>query len=617
MPVATCYCTKEECDSLRKRIEILEKEVKRLDREKCETRECSRIREIATQARRKVIQLESEFADHKSQAIPKAHKFEYKPNVGVNLSGNATAYGFNIAVSVSVDRSVGADSQAFNLSKNKPTVKNSISLAASKNGTLKVFSSVCVDGVCSNDSSTVTIPLGKSNPFNLPKLPTLPRINLPTIRPVIPLPLPIPKLPPLPIKLPLPYGVGIPSPSGIGLRGVGGGGNQFNQPVTVVTQFNQVTGILTTTVKVGSRAGTGTVNIVDQEIKNNVKRIYQILGGDQWFEEGIEPKITLDTESYIKGFVASQWGLEAEKTSPSPAQIKDMIDVVGVISSLNYFRQGLQEYPLEVPKDISEIPEDGQEEMETIPYASKFDEWRFRQLDALFGQFPIKIRIEDNDLIKTGDQPVEVKLPNLAETVAELVGKSITNEALVNLLANINFRLLNELGSTKLQGFKSHKILEAIATYLGYEDGQKTEKIRFLYNPNYTVEEGKQPIFEELLKETEIDVIVDDMREKTPLEGKLDILLYAANIIKASLFEEANPNSDADWENYVKTFKDLVKGEKEKEEEKKDDLDDFLQKVEEGFTQEPGIIDPTKPYGRSRDQRPRIRKLGATEGGID
>lgn len=611
MATATCYCTKAECQELRSEISRLWKEVRRLDREKCETRECSRIKEIAIEAKRKAIQVESDLTDHKKKPIPKAHN--YIPNVSVNLSGSPTFSGFNIAVSVSVDNSKGADSQRFTI-KNKPTVSNKISLAASSDGTLKVFSGVTVDGVSSNDSSTIKLPLLKSQP-TFPKLPSFPNLpslpKLPSI-PIIPLPLPKITLP----SFKLPVGVGVPIPNLSGLRGIGGGGN-FNETITVTLKYVQETGVLSTTVKIGSKSGTGQVNIVDQETKRNVKRVYQILGGDKWFEEGDNPEMSINTESQIKGFVANQWGLEGEKTNPESALIYDMVDAISAINSVTYFREGLQEYPLEVPKDLSEISDDGQEQMETIPYASKFDEWRFRQVDALFGQFPIKIRIEDNDLIKTGDQPLEVKLPNLAETVAELIGKSVTNEALVNLLANINFRLLNELGSTKLQGFKSHKILEAIATYLGYEDGQKTEKIRFLYNPNYSVEEGKQPIFEELLKETEIDVIVDEVREKKTLEAKLDILLYAANIVKGALFEEVNPKSDADWENYVKSFKDLVKGEKENEEKKKDDLDDFLQKVEEGFTQEPGIIDPTKPYGRSRDQRPRIRKLGATEGGID
>jgi hypothetical protein len=373
------------------------------------------------------------------------------------------------------------------------------------------------------------------------------------------------------------------------------------------------------TVKLGARTATGSVIIEMQELKTHAKRIYQILGGDNWFEDSETPKLDLDIEANTKGFVSSQWGLEAEKETVENAQIFDVIDLVTAVSSLGYFRQGLQEFPLEVPENITNTRSEGQtqEPKLTIPYASKFDEWRFRQMDALLGQFPIKIRIEDNDLIKTGDQALEIEFPNLAETIAELAGKALTNEAMVNLLLNINFRLINELGSTKQQGLVSHQIIENIADYLGYENGQIKQKMKLLYNPLYEPPEQGQPDFAQLLKETEIDVIVEQLKEKNSLEEKLDRLLFAASIIRATFFEEVNPNNDDKWDGFVAEYKGIVNAFKNDSGTTEDEFEDFLTKVEDGFTTEPGITDPNNPYGRKRDQRPRIRKIGADNNGTN
>jgi hypothetical protein len=348
--------------------------------------------------------------------------------------------------------------------------------------------------------------------------------------------------------------------------------------------------------------------VCKKEKENDLtKRIYKILGGDDWFTQGENPSIRLDIEQRIKSLVQAQWGLEAEKTVEE-LEIKNVIDVVSGFLSCNYFRAGYQEYPFNVVEDVTKkVDEDT---IKKINYQSQFDEWRFKQLDALFGQFPIKIKIEDNDLIKTGDEPLEIELPNLAETLAELTGKTLFNEAMLNLLVNINFRLLNEQGSTKLQGFRTNKMIEEIVDYLGFENQKVKDKIRFLYNPSYNIQDGEQPSFEEILKETEIDVDVEECTEKRSFEQKLDQLLFSAAIIQTALYEKVNPNNLSKWGDFVKEYKDLVDAFSDDKEKEDDELDQFIEKVEEGFTGETGIIDSTNPYGRPRDQRPRIRKIG-------
>ncbi|MEG4323676.1 hypothetical protein [Microcoleus sp. Aus8_D3] len=40
------------------------------------------------------------------------------------------------------------------------------------------------------------------------------------------------------------------------------------------------------------------------------------------------------------------------------------------------------------------------------------------------------------------------------------------------------------------------------------------------------------------------------------------------------------------------------------------DWEDFLDEVEDGFTNSTGISDLQNPYGKTRDRRPRIRQIG-------
>jgi hypothetical protein len=185
------------------------------------------------------------------------------------------------------------------------------------------------------------------------------------------------------------------------------------------------------------------------------------------------------------------------------------------------------------------------------------------------------------------------------------------------LLVNISFRLLNEQGSTKLQGFDTNKKVEEIVDYLGFENKKVKEKIKFLYNPLYEIKENEQPNFEAMLKETEIEIDTEEVKEERSFEQKLDQLLFSAAIIQSALYEKVNPNDLRKWEGFTKEFKDMVatfagkkRDENDRTEPEPDAFDEFIEKVEEGFTQELGIEDPENPYGRKRDQRPRIRRLG-------
>ena len=560
----TCFVTKEEFAALEARVSRLEALVKQF----CYDTECNRIEQIAIEAKRKAIQVELDLNNHKAKSIPQAHK--YTPSVNVFLSGSFYQNVLNITCAVRVDNTSGSNSTnipIFLSSLKGDPGKNGKDGRDGKNGKDGKNGRSGRDGINGKD--------GKNGGRGRDG------IN------------------------------GLPGKGGKDGRNGRDEKGSISKPKPIncglTLRFDPVSCLLTANMRVDNCFITANVSMKCDNDSRIINRIYKILGGDDWFRQGEDPSITLDVEQRIKSLVQAQWGLEAEKTVEE-LELKNVIDVVSGFLSCNYFRAGYQEYPFNVVEDLTKkVDEDTTKK---INYQSQFDEWRFKQLDALFGQFPIKIKIEDNDLIKTGDEPLEIELPNLAETLAELTGKTLFNEAMLNLLVNINFRLLNEQGSTKLQGFSTNKMVEEIVDYLGFENQKIKEKIRFLYNPSYNITEGEQPSFEEILKETEIDVDVEECTEKRSFEQKLDQLLFSAAIIQTALYEKVNPNNLSKWGDFVKEYKDLVDAFSDDKEKEDDELDQFIEKVEEGFTGETGIIDSTNPYGRPRDQRPRIRKIG-------
>ena len=311
------------------------------------------------------------------------------------------------------------------------------------------------------------------------------------------------------------------------------------------------------------------------------------------------PKYTNTTVTAIKG-TESQVILNFERLAIIEAE-KHKAD----------YYVGTNDYPIKVPKVLTN-PEKG-----TIHIHNKtrFLAYVVKQLDALCGQYPIKVEIEDADLTQSGKQKQEIILPNIAEALAEIFGlvMTIRSESDANLSATI--RGLIEIGSTKQTALLAYDYAKANAEYLGYKGKQVENKIPFAFKP------GEQRL-DAMLKEGEISVKGWENDDKEDLNTHIAPLLEHAAMWKAQNFRNlgaADPLSKlkdllTGGAEVAKTIDGIVKANKRpidpNNPEKAEDWDGFLEQAEQGFIAKPGITDTTNPYSRPLKQRPKIKEIG-------
>lgn len=264
---------------------------------------------------------------------------------------------------------------------------------------------------------------------------------------------------------------------------------------------------------------------------------------------------------------------------------------------------GVNDLPANLPTTL--ISKRGQRDTtQSVPSIAQLLAWQTQQFDALMGQWEIEIEIQDTDLTRAGNQTKKVALPNLAEAVAEQVGLLMNLTTSVDALLNIGMRTLSEAGLAHKEAAISHVYGRENAQFLGYEGRETNIEIPFCFNPGATT-------LEATLKNTNVKIRAWENVDKQDLRFYFHEFLTATAIIRAVYWQQVDPKRDIKKQiiSLVKQAAKVSEGSAEGE----DRWDEFLDRVESGFTSEAGISDPTNPYGRDPLRRPRIRKLGANK----
>ena len=279
---------------------------------------------------------------------------------------------------------------------------------------------------------------------------------------------------------------------------------------------------------------------------------------------------------------------------------------------------GVDEYPASVPESLiakdegwlgNLIPNPNIK----IPSLTRLFGWFVERFDEVMGQFEIPIEIKDTDPTTPVDQPKGFKLPNIAESIGELCGLALHSVQNSELLLNITTKLLVEAGQDKQQNFKSYMLLDTIAEYLGFAQKERKLKLPLTFTP------GKEG-YDQLLKETEIEVAVPEFADKIDLQDHLAEFRKASAIVKAAHWRKLDHN------NMAAQIMDIIKGyaktgdkvsNQEKDADGKDDFDRFIDDAQVGFTNQPGITDTEHPYGASYAERPKITKIGTDTSDMD
>ena len=334
-----------------------------------------------------------------------------------------------------------------------------------------------------------------------------------------------------------------------------------------------------------------------EEILALLRKIYGALGGDALWESG---SFSINLGQNIEGKGNQLYNAQGVEQSIT---INNLFDAITYNNAATFARLGLDKLPADVPKNPN--AKIGSSEASEVEKQLSFLDlwlWDWKQMDARLGKFPVEIKIEDSDLIKTGDQPINLEFANLAELVTEAMGLSLIIKSVVEADLNCNLRTLGEVGSTRIQSIVTYRLLETIQTYLGYQTKKKFSKLALAFNPTTVDEEKPDEIISisDTLTESEVDIEIEVFDDEKALPDYLIPLVHSAAIIRAQNFR---PISDTEaLKNFFKAVNEADNTE--------DDFDTFLEDVERGFTTKPGIIDPLNPYGKKYENRPKINEIG-------
>ncbi|MBD2571347.1 hypothetical protein [Anabaena lutea] len=239
----------------------------------------------------------------------------------------------------------------------------------------------------------------------------------------------------------------------------------------------------------------------------------------------------------------------------------------------------------------------------TIPSIAEYIAYTVKQLDALTGQFPIEIDIEDADLTEEGNQGKTLNLPNMAETLAEMMTTLLLLQSQSDANLNATIRALFESGQTKQIAQITHDIAEASATYLGYKGKFVEKEYPMMFTP------GEEQL-DKILKETKIKLRSWAYDDKDDLNDVLAPLMEFSAMWKAQNFRNLGTSSPAlKLKDIFSTGLGLAKKLSDINPDE-DDFDAFTEQVENGFIAQAGVTDPLNPYGKDFTRRPRVKEVG-------
>jgi len=237
----------------------------------------------------------------------------------------------------------------------------------------------------------------------------------------------------------------------------------------------------------------------------------------------------------------------------------------------------------------------------TVESLAELALWQTQQLDALLGNYPIEIEIQDTDLVKEGNQSKKITLPNNAEAIAEIIGLVIAIKKESSAILTATMKALTEAGMTKQLSIKGLDVGLANAEYLGYKLDQTTRKVPMSFTP------GADGLSESL-KSKEVEVISYENKSKHDLQGFIHKMETFAARWNAQNWRKLGSDLVGSLKQNilggVKDIKTEVKSDKD------GDFSTFVNEIEQGFIGTTGITDKTNPWGVSYDQRPKIRPIG-------
>jgi hypothetical protein len=367
-----------------------------------------------------------------------------------------------------------------------------------------------------------------------------------------------------------------------------------------------------------------------------VKTLHKFLGGEEFGNDRCDPKnatFTVNPESLIRQFTEQCYEFQVQEgkvtaITPSEIEVKSLPQLLAALLAVGYTRSGQWRYPSSVKDSI--VKSDGgilgilfNKENQILADQQAYHQWFLEQFDATMGSWQQKIEIVDSDLEQPGNQSKTIRLPNVAEAIAELFvlvyDTKLTNDVLLNMLSRSSM----EVCAIKSEAVQTKKWAELIADYLGPKIKEKKAKLPLLFT--LLVPDGENPSeaniksrnsLSKFLETSEKEIVIAELGQPDTLQKDLLVFRQASAVVMASLAKKFGKNTGIYEiaESLINSVKLAAKviGDDEVGEDADgpNDFSKFLQDVEAGFVGSSGITDSQNPYGRPFDQRPQIREIG-------
>ncbi|NJO76160.1 MAG: hypothetical protein HC833_21850 [Leptolyngbyaceae cyanobacterium RM1_406_9] len=257
------------------------------------------------------------------------------------------------------------------------------------------------------------------------------------------------------------------------------------------------------------------------------------------------------------------------------AEIEELLRLVAL-------RLGVNQYPASVPQNLlTNLPE-RQIQLQSL---TELFGWYVRQFDALIGEFPIDIKIQDVDPLTEGNQEQEIKLMNVAETLTELYALAAKSSINGDLHTNFLTRLAAEVIATKNASIVTQDYARANAQFLGYKGNPKKRKIPYAFDTE------QLDSLEKLLKNSDKFVVGWQEDDPESVVNYLQKIVFAAGIIKAVFFRGGSQASQL-----VNELRNLIDPTSDPQQSRNENWEAFLT----------AINDPSGRFNADSPTRPHI-----------
>lgn len=251
---------------------------------------------------------------------------------------------------------------------------------------------------------------------------------------------------------------------------------------------------------------------------------------------------------------------------------------------------------------------EGKEVYRTLENIPQQISWMVSVLDEVLGSFPVSITLKDSDLIKVGEEEQKIRVPNIAESLAELTGMALLNHSATELSINTLVRILCETGTGRQQSIKNYYLLDVIRDYLGCATQEKQIQVPFAYDPVLDLGKDQKDEFAKFLTPKTVDIDIEELDEKQSLQRWLVQIDSIYALCRAYMTRPARNKTEV-----YKYLKDIasqfISIADDNGNTPPDEFDQFLERIETGFTTQDGNTLENKPYGRDYTERPRIVRL--------